>query len=223
VKDVLGYCALFKLTLLEEASADLSHTADVFLSALEKEKFMRCVTGKRRTEFLGGRIAGKLAANLYRLANGLGTSAWTAMSICPQENGRPVCQHDDGLSHPLSLSHTHKYALGLVSSAGHQVGVDIEDDASHVRPRADMFHDVELAQMQDTENARLRWTLKETWCKLAADGIFRHTHDFITLKHADNMWLSVPSRWSLTGAEILAAGHIGALTVSMGFQSGVEG
>lgn len=183
---------------------------------------MRCVTGKRRTEFLGGRIAGKLAANLYRAANGFGPSAWPAMTIRPQDDGRPLCQHADGLSHPLAISHTHKYALALVSSDGLRVGVDIEDDASRVRPRADMFHDIELAQMQDAGNARLRWTLKETWSKLAGEGIFNHTHDFITLKQMDSMWLSVPSQWSLTGAEILAAGRMGALTVSMGFQSGVE-
>jgi hypothetical protein len=220
--DVLGYCALLKLTLLEKAGDDLNHTADIFLSAMEKEMWARCATGKRRTEFLGGRIVGKLAANLYRVANGFSRSAWPAMTIGSQENGRPLCQHADGLSHPLSISHTHKFALGIVSSKGRQVGADIEDDASHVCPRADMFHDVELAQMQDLESARLRWTLKEMWGKLTGRGIFNHTHDFITLRHANRLWLSLPSQCSLSGSEILAAGHMGALAVSVGFESGAE-
>lgn len=220
--DVLGYCALLKLTLLENSSDDLHHNADVFLSAMEKELWARCVSGKRKTEFLGGRIAGKLAANMYRVANGFRPSAWPAMSIRPQQNGRPVCQHADGLSHPLSISHTHKYALGLVSSEGRQVGADIEDDASLVCPRADMFHDIELAQMQDAGSARLRWTLKEMWGKFTGHGIFNHTHDFITLKHTNRLWLSLPSQWPLAGTEILAAGHLGELAVSVGFETGAE-
>jgi hypothetical protein len=220
--DVLGYCALLKLTLLEKASEDLNHTADVFLSAMEKELWARCVTGKRRAEFLGGRIVGKMAANLYRAANGFSPSAWPAMTVRSQEDGRPVCQHADGLSHPLSISHTHKFALGIVSSEGRQVGVDIEDDASRVCLRRDMFHDIELAQMQELGSARLRWTLKEMWGKLTGHGIFNHTHDFITLKHANRLWLSLPSKCSLNGSEILAAGHWGALAVSIGFESGAE-
>src|SRR5437899_2796287 len=92
-----------------------------FLGPRERGLWTRCVTRKRQIEFLGGRVAGKLAASMYRVAAGASLQPCRAIDIYPQENGCPVCQYDDGFHHPISISHSNRWALALVSSAGRTV------------------------------------------------------------------------------------------------------
>jgi len=213
---VLGYAALIRLAPLRDVIEDGLDPVGTFLGPREEDLWVRCVTQKRKVEFLGGRIAGKLAANMYRVAAGTFPKSWNAVEIFPQGNGRPVCEHDDGLRHSISISHSSSWALALVSSDRSTVAVDIEDSHSRVRPMADMFHEVEISQIRTLKDARLRWTLKEVYGKLTGWGVQGLTRDIITLRLADGLWLAIPPWISMAESSILAVNHWGPLTVAIG-------
>ncbi len=219
----VGYCALLRLSLCERLCAAACGLTDYILSPGEKKIWAKCVTKKRRLEFLGGRCAGKIVASLYRLGVGLDLTAWDAIEILPGAGGVPACRHADGLRHSLSISHTKNFALAVASADGQRVGADIEESGAHVRPTADMFHHAELCQIHDGESARLRWTLKEMYGKLTGDGIFGRTQSLVTLRHAGRLWLGVTAQMSSTGPAILTSGYWGELAVSIGFDSGAGG
>jgi len=213
----IGYCALIRLALFEKISEPQHSFVDCLLSAEEKALLARCVTNKRRTEFLGGRFAGKLAASVCRLAAGFDLLAWNDIGIYPVDNGAPVCRHADEFYNAISISHTKHFALAVASLNRCQVGVDIEEDNPHVYPLTEMFSEIELSQINDPLSARLRWTLKEMYGKLMGIGILGYTHSLLTHSHENNLWLRVPATTLPAKPINLATGCWGELAVSIGF------
>lgn len=216
--EALGYSARIRLSLLARA---LDGGLDVrgFLAGRECELWVRGVSRKRRIEFLGGRIAGKLAANLSRLAAGMPARPWSAIEIYPQDSGAPLCKYDDGSSHRISISHSHNWAMALACCYERAVAIDIEDAASRIQLRDNMFHAVELQSVRDLAEARFIWTLKEVCGKLTQKGLEGRPGDIIAVRLFDRYWLASPSWMNISPSAVLAAGYCGPLAVAVGFAS----
>ena len=135
---LLGYCAVVALSLVARRISDDPCFVDDLLAYRERQLWDRCVTIKRRTEFIGGRLAAKLCATLYRNALGLPPKNLSAIEVYPLYDRRPVCLHDDGLCHSVSISHSHGWAEALVPAGRGRVGLDIEAAGSRVRPAASL-------------------------------------------------------------------------------------
>ena len=215
----IGYCVLIRLALFERTCRDRSPLVDSLLSAKEKALWTKCVTEKRRVEFLGGRVAGKLAALMDRLAAGFEPLNWRDVEILPTAGGVPVCRHADQLCHPVSISHTKHFALAVASLSACQVSVDMEENNWRDYPLPDMFSTVELSQIADPQTARLRWTLKEMYGKLTGRGVLGYTHSVHTLSHENSLWLGVPATSLPAKQVMLSTGHWRTLAVSIGVSS----
>jgi phosphopantetheinyl transferase (holo-ACP synthase) len=214
----LGYSALIRLSLLAGA---IDNGLDVsgLLAGRERDLWMRCVTRKRRIEFLGGRIAGKLAANVCRMAASMSPRPWNAIEIYPQENGAPLCKYDDGSSQRISISHSRNWAMALACPYDQAVAIDVEDPGSCIRLQGDMFHEVELSGIRDLAEARVIWTLKEVCGKLTERGLQGRPNEIIAVKLFDRLWLASPPWMNVSPSTILAAGYCGPLAVAVGFES----
>lgn len=213
----LGYCALVRLAAVARALTADPGLAGRLLAGREKGLWVRCATGKRRAEFLGGRIAAKVCAGLYRAAVGARRTTLSAVEVYPLDGRRPACLHDDGLSHPVSISHSGGWAMALVPLGGRgAAALDIETAASRVRPSSHFFTGAELSQIDCPEEARLRWTLKEAYGKLTGDGVLAHTHDVQALRQGGVLWLAASGNAGRAGGSLLAGGACGPLTVSVG-------
>jgi 4'-phosphopantetheinyl transferase superfamily/4'-phosphopantetheinyl transferase N-terminal domain len=218
----LGFCAFVKLASLASLVAGDSKraAADLFLAGREKALWERCATMKRGTEFLGGRLAAKLCAGLYRESRGLPRRPWAEVEIYPRGDGRPFCRHADGLSHPVSISHSGGWAAALVSCSAAGVGIDIEASSFRARALPEMFGPPELSQLAGGEGARRRWTLKETYGKLTGRGVLGHPRDFVTLENEGRLWLALARREANPGAVFLASAEKGRLSISVAFACG---
>lgn len=212
----IGYYALIRLDPLAVAVDAGSNCVNELLAARERDLWARCIARKRKIEFLGGRLAGKLAANLYRLQSKLAPQPLNAIDIYPETNGAPVCEHSDGVLHPISISHSNGWAGALVSVKGRPVSLDIEGPQSRVRPMVDMFHEAELAQIRGVEDARLRWVIKEAYGKLTGEGILGRTDELVTIRMSNRMWLAVPRANVPKATVMLAGGRHASLSMAVG-------
>ena len=210
---------MVRLALFENTCRAQSQFVDFFLSANEKALWTRCVTRKRQVEFLGGRLAGKLAALMGRLSAGYELLNWRDVEILPIGNEAPVCRHADQLCHPVSISHTKHLALAVASLSASQIGVDIEENSWRDYRLMDMFSRVELSQINDPQTARVRWTLKEMYGKLTGTGVLGHIHDLHALSHENSLWLGVSATSLPVRPIMLSTGHWRTLAVSIGVSS----
>lgn len=219
----LGFCALVKLAPLTPvvACGPRREAANFFLSGREKALWERCATMKRGAEFLGGRLAAKLSARLYREFKGLPPQRWKDIEVYPRGDGRPFCLHADGLGHPVSISHSGGWAAALVSSRASDVGLDIEASSFAASTLSEIFGPVELAQLRGGTDARRRWTLKETYSKLTGRGVLSHPRDFVTLELDGQMWLALAPSEAAVRDVLLASVERERLSISFAFVGAV--
>jgi phosphopantetheinyl transferase (holo-ACP synthase) len=152
-------------------------------------------TEKRRTEFLGGRIAGKLAVNVCRVSNHLSWLRWHDVDIVARDGGMPEAHCGDGVVWQVSVAHCRSTAMACATTRNHEVGIDIEDGQTSVRPYPEMFNLAELHQIGTVEAARQRWVLKEACGKLSGKGILSHVQDVYTYRFLGQLWMIMPSEF----------------------------
>lgn len=215
--NVIGYGVFVRLAPLTDFISRESFFTEEFLAAQEKDLWIRCLTKKRKIDFIGGRIAGKTAANVYRLKNGRIPCKWNEISIFPQADNRPGCRHYDGIEHAISISHSNGWAGAVVVSEADRVALDIENDWSRKLPAAAMFCNMEASRLENPKDAWQRWTIKESYCKLTGKGILGWEQELITYKAQDKLWLAIPSQMNLEGNQFLASGSCFSMMISIGF------
>ncbi len=125
------------LVELEQAGAllDLEHAPLLeLLSVEEQEYFKRFSYPKRRNEWLGGRIAAKMAMNGLAEYN-LSPKNLRQITIMPDELGRPKANRltDQG----LSISHSSGFAVAL--AANRPCGIDLQKISSRLPKLIDRF------------------------------------------------------------------------------------
>jgi phosphopantetheinyl transferase (holo-ACP synthase) len=214
---VVGYGIFVRLAPIVKLLSRESFLTAEFFAAREKELWVRCLTKKRKIEYLGGRFAGKIAANIYRLNTGRQPCRWSDIDIFPQADNRPLCRHFDGLEHAISISHSNGWAAALVISGSDSVAIDIESTDSRKLPIPAMFCEAEINQMESAKDAWQRWTIKEAYCKLTGKGILGWEKELITYKMQNRLWLAIPFQMSFEGKRFLASGSGLSIMTSVGF------
>lgn len=147
--------------------------ADGILSERERAFFETLRFPKRRTEWLGGRLALKqLVAAACCVAD------LTQIEVLPQESGKPVLLVG-GKPANLSFSITHSggYAVAAVSKQEDFLGIDLEKIEHRIDAWAnDFFHPSELISRTDVFLTAL-WTQKEALVKLLGTGLSLNSYD----------------------------------------------
>lgn len=212
----LGHIALIRLAPLARALRASSGAAYAFLSGREIELWERCVTAKRQAEFLGGRIAAKLAVNLHRAASDLAIKHWSQVEIYARPGIAPSCRCDDGACYSVSISHAANSAIAIASTSDRAVAIDVEDSQSRVRSMTEMFHVAERSGIRDLDDACARWTLKEVCAKLAGTGLRGRPHEIATCLIGERLVIVVPSWMTIAHPCILATSSRGSLIISIG-------
>lgn len=137
------------------------------LSLREQAYYRTLRFPKRRTEWLGGRVALKRV-----VARQLCLSDLTQIEILPQENGKPqllVEQKPLTLAH--SITHSHDFAVAAVSGESALLGIDLEKITHRIEAwKRDFFHPNELTSDGDDFLTAL-WTQKEALVKLLGTGL----------------------------------------------------
>jgi len=193
------------------------NTFDSLLAPSEIQVCRRCLTPKRRAEFVAGRLAGKLAFVAEYLPFGLTNIPMSCVEI-PHAWGRPpsIFLFDRKIG-SVSLSHSGRWAVAFVSLV-RKVAVDVEDDLWQNRAVEEFFSSSESTQLEDHNDARLRWTLKECCFKLANDHSFDTFQDAITVVANQGRAVAIPAHWhSLLSTATLGVLNWGSLTVAFAF------
>lgn len=205
-RPLLGFCVLIRLTPVAEALRSRPDCERVILGEEERLLWMRGVTRKRRVEFLAGRVAGKLALAATSDIAGTPMGRLDQVQILPQPDGSPMAWDVDRRRSPVSISHSTDWAVALAPVTWRPVSIDVEDAGSRVRMGAGLFHAIEEAQLQTSEEARLRWTLKETWSKFTRQGIQGRMDETVVVSFAGRLWLAVTARGRIAPTTVAAGG-----------------
>ncbi|MFA6499742.1 MAG: 4'-phosphopantetheinyl transferase superfamily protein, partial [Desulfurivibrionaceae bacterium] len=156
------------LAALSDCTPDVTSR---YLSADELEKWSGFTLKKRRTEWLGGRLATKCAA-----AGLLGERAkdWRGLVIQTEDDGRPYVATEAGAGAPfISISHSGHLAAAL--AANFPCGLDIQQPGAkihRVRQRfalpeeEDILSAVLPPSFSETERLTLLWAAKEAVRKM---------------------------------------------------------
>lgn len=175
-----GSClALLDLCRLDQCLVHYGETTflKMYLTDTEQELLAGLRFGKRRRQWLGGRLAGKWALNqLLPLERRL---PFTALGLLPDPLcGKPVVHADDFPGTPgISLSHSGDFAVALATVEG-RCGVDMQQCSPQLlRVREKFATGAECALFQSEEEmTRLAvlWVTKEAMkkCFLAEQSVF---------------------------------------------------
>ncbi len=125
LQQALG-CPPFALVGLALPSLDgvgLEKVAQVALRADEFVQFSSYSRAKRQREWLGGRVATKLA--VQRLRGGRDEAFLQGLAITPAPDGRPLLGGtSSGFTAHLSISHSGDWAMGMAAESA--CGVDVQ-------------------------------------------------------------------------------------------------
>jgi hypothetical protein len=212
---VLGHFARVSLEAIRSKIKFVPHAFDGMLGPSEREAIGHCVTLKRWTEFIGGRLAAKLAfladTNKYTSS----CSLLSLVDIPPSEASAPQIYYQGMPVGSVSISHSGRWAVGLFSSRG-RVALDIEDSDWHGAANQDYFSKYELPHIKDEYDARVRWTVKECCFKLVNVPGFDLIENAITICHDSQKWVATSYSGVLRGVS-LGIFKWGTLAVSAGF------
>jgi phosphopantetheinyl transferase len=189
IKDALNYPHVLSLVLLdleslamETRQAGEKIMVGKCLSPKEQQQFEAFSYGKRKNEWLGGRIGAKIAAARCMAANDIGEDtavAWQDIAIESQESGRPYLGLNKQGRKPLyipdiSISHSTHLAAAMAVNKG-KCGVDIQQASQKTVKIKDRFCSPEefeilqgfLTDASDTVRLTLLWAAKEALRKAA--------------------------------------------------------
>ncbi len=147
--------------------------AETVLSEREQAFYQTLKLPKRRTEWLGGRLALKrLVADQVRLP-------LTQIEVLPHaESGKPQLLIAGKCSTlPFSITHSHGYAVAALAPTHQYIGIDLEKIAPRINAwKTDFFHPTELVGQSDEFLTQL-WTQKEAVVKLLGTGLAINSFD----------------------------------------------
>lgn len=154
---------------------DLSNLppAKKVLGEREQAFFQTLKLPKRRTEWLGGRLA------LKRLVAGQVRLSLTQIEVLPHaESGKPqLLIAGQRSTLPFSITHSHGYAVAAIAPEHQYIGIDLEKIAPRINAwKTDFFHPTELTWEGDTFLTTL-WTQKEAVVKLLGTGLAINSFD----------------------------------------------
>jgi phosphopantetheinyl transferase (holo-ACP synthase) len=168
----LAWIVLVSLRKLA-ADATLLKGASALLQGEEVQLLARAQTAKRRLEFLGGRLAAKLAVNRCRMAAGEPELGLCQIEIARKTLGAPqVCC--PGYHPAISIAHSRTWAVAM--AARQPCGVDVEDSCSRVCATADYFDQIEIVGAVPSFGVRCVWAAKEAAAKATGRGLLNNPY-----------------------------------------------
>ena len=147
--------------------------ADTVLNKQEWAFYQTLKLPKRKTEWLGGRLA------LKKLLVAQRGGALTDFEILvPGGIGRPTVKRGgEEITLPFSLTHSNGYAVAAVAPEAKYIGIDLEKVAHRMAVwKKDFFHADELTGESD-EFLTALWTQKEAAVKLLGVGLAVNSFD----------------------------------------------
>ena len=141
--------------------------ADGILSLQEQAYYQTLRFPKRRTEWLGGRVALKrLVARVLEIPD------WRQVEVLPQETGKPkLLVNGNPTALAYSITHSHGFAAAAASKEERFLGIDLEKIEHRIEAwKKDFFHPAELTAQGDDFLTAL-WTQKEALVKLLGTGL----------------------------------------------------
>lgn len=147
--------------------------ANTVLCAQELDFYNGLKVQKRKTEWLGGRLALKKL-----LAAHTGRALTDFIILTPGGVGKPtVAARGEVLTIPFSLTHSHGFAVAAIAPKHKYIGIDLEKIAPRIAAWKDsFFHPSELTRTDDAFLTCL-WTQKEAVVKLLGAGLTVNTRD----------------------------------------------
>lgn len=147
--------------------------ADSVLSKREQAFFQTLKLPKRKTEWLGGRLALKKAISAV-----IGVSLKETEVLSHEGSGKPslFIRGKKSLL-PFSITHSNGFAVAAVAPEDKYIGIDLEKIAPRINAwKTDFFHDTELTADSD-EFLTALWTQKEAVVKLLGTGLAINSYD----------------------------------------------
>ena len=140
---------------------------DGVLSPQEQAYFNTLKFPKRRTEWLGGRLALKQVVGRILSVNDL-----TQVEVLPQESGKPkLLVGGSPVKLAYSITHSNGLAVAAASTDEKLIGIDLEKIEHRITAwKNDFFHPAELTA-DDDEFLTALWTQKEALVKLLGTGL----------------------------------------------------
>ena len=128
---------------------------------------------KRKTEWLGGRLALKKL-----LVAHTGRALAEFCILTPGGVGKPaVSAGGEEIQVPFSLTHSNGFAVAALAPEHQYIGIDLEKTAPRIQAWKDsFFHPTELTRTDD-EFLTCLWTQKEALVKLLGPGLTVNTLD----------------------------------------------
>ncbi len=147
--------------------------ASSLLSPVECAFYHTLKLPKRRSEWLGGRLALKKL-----LVARLGGTWADYTLLAPGGVGKPtVVAGGKPLHIPFSLTHSNGFAVAALAPHARYIGIDLEVIAPRIRAwKESFFHPSELTQETDAFLTQL-WTQKEALVKLLGSGLSINSFD----------------------------------------------
>jgi phosphopantetheinyl transferase len=175
-------------------------------------------TQKRELEYLGGRMAAKVAAAAWvAKRGGLGTADWGSYLVRAGADEQRVCYQDGKYAASIGITHSGRWAAAI-AIPGRRVAMDLED-AHGRRIAAEAFHKLELQNGASAEMLREYWTLKETVAKLSGKGILGFENEIVSYTHDSRRWIGVLSAEFFAAHALVAACTNQHFSVAIGFDS----
>jgi phosphopantetheinyl transferase (holo-ACP synthase) len=212
---VLGYFARVSVEAVRERIEMDPAALDGLLSVQEREARKRCLTLKRRAEFVGGRIAGKLAFSVRAKKLVETCTSFCLLEIIQAEGRLPQIYYRGIRLGSVSISHSGRWAAACFSLLG-RAAIDIEDSAWNNKRNEHCFCDCELTHIGSEKDARMCWTIKECCLKLANVPDFHVVHDAVTIRDGARKYVALPRHRGALQPALLAVFEWGTLIASIG-------
>ncbi len=158
---------------IEEVDLQVLPPSTQLLSKREEQFYETLRVAKRKSEFLGGRLALKRLLAVQEQIENL-----QDIEILPQPSGKPqVVVKEKIFSGAFSITHSHGFAVAAVSRDAVLLGIDLEKIEHRIEAwKTGFFHPDELTGAGD-EFLTALWTQKEAVVKLLGTGLMLNSFD----------------------------------------------
>lgn len=211
----MGYMARVSLEPIKHALSVSTGALDEMLGPWELRANRRSITLKRRAEFIGGRVAAKLAFVASSEQSAAGLSSLAALDISRRAGSMPTVYHRGVPVGLASISHSGRWAMAIASPFG-RAAIDIEDFDWHGKINEKYFSSYELSEIRDPDEARTRWTIKECCFKLANTSELDLVDELVTVFHGTSRWMAVSRRVPTLEGAVLGVFHWGSFVGAVG-------
>lgn len=210
----MGHLARVCLDPIKRALVTDHHCLHQFLGPSERRVFMNCATQKRQAEFIGGRIAVKLAF-VIGLRQSHGTEVSFSSIDVPAKRGLVTLYLRGRAMATASISHSGRWAVAFVPTSG--IGaIDAEDDIWQGKTVQECFSPYEWKHIESQHDARTCWTLKECCAKLFGRSNFDLINDVVVWRSGPQRWIAIRQDQPPSDAAVIGTFTWGSLSVSIG-------